>query len=183
MGTVRRPANGPSHSGGDRGRAHFTCCVAGGDYPTPGARIQHLHADLGDFFNDPLGQVTFRDIHAPIIAVNFLMVDFTERNGATRLFPCTHRSRVAPPSLEDEPRWMKRSILCAPAGTTIFRDNRLWHGGTANTSDEIRPMTVMAYTAPWYRCPGSDTPLPRSVYDTLSPRGQELCRHLVKWWE
>lgn len=164
------------------GSPHFTCAVAGGDYSTPGAKIQPLHADMLDFLHDPLGQVTFRDVPAPIIVVNFLMVDFTERNGATRVIPCTHRSRIAPPTLEDEPDWMKRSIVCAPAGTAVFRDIRGWHGGTANRSDQIRPMTATGYYAPWFRSPGPDTPLPRAIYDTLSSRGQELCRNLVNWW-
>src|SRR5215212_5641500 len=36
----------------------YLCMGAGGDYSTPGARIQPLHADMGDFLKDPLGQVT-----------------------------------------------------------------------------------------------------------------------------
>jgi len=46
---------------------------------------------------------------------------------------------------------MKDSILCAPAGTAIVRDVRCWHGGTANTSDQIRPMTSVGYFPHWFR--------------------------------
>jgi ectoine hydroxylase-related dioxygenase (phytanoyl-CoA dioxygenase family) len=158
----------------------YICMGAGGDYSTPGAKIQHLHSDIGDFLKDPLGQVTVRDLPPPFIVVNFLMVEFKEINGAIRFVPGTQRSRHPIPTLEEEPERMKRSILCAPAGTAIIRDVRCWHGGTANRSDEIRPMTSAGYLAPWFRMPRYGDWLPRSLYDTLSPRGQQLCRFLVE---
>jgi ectoine hydroxylase-related dioxygenase (phytanoyl-CoA dioxygenase family) len=130
------------------------------------------------FFNDPLGQTTFRDVPAPFIVVNFLMVDFTKENGAIRFIPGTQRSHHPIPSLEEEPEWMQNSIVCAPAGTGIIRDVRCWHGGTANQSTEIRPMTSVGYFAPWFMVRASVI-LPRALYDTLSPRGQELARTIV----
>jgi ectoine hydroxylase-related dioxygenase (phytanoyl-CoA dioxygenase family) len=160
--------------------ADFTCMGAGGDYSVPGAQIQPLHSDIGDFLNDPLGQVTVRDLPTPFIVVNFLMVDFREINGAIRFVAGTHRSRHPIPSLEEEPERMRRSLLCAPAGTAVIRDVRCWHGGTANRSEEIRPMTSAGYLAPWFRMPQYGDPLPRPVYDTLSPRAQQLCRFLVE---
>jgi hypothetical protein len=51
----------------------YTCMGAGGDYSAPGAAIQPLHSDIGDFLHDPLGQVTVRDLPTPFIVVNFLM--------------------------------------------------------------------------------------------------------------
>ena len=75
---------------------------------------------------------------------------------------------------------MKESILCAPAGTAVIRDVRCWHGGTANDSDEIRPMTSVGYLAPWFRLPDLSPSLPRELYETLSPRGRELARFIVQ---
>jgi ectoine hydroxylase-related dioxygenase (phytanoyl-CoA dioxygenase family) len=162
------------------GSTEYTCMGAGGDYSTPGAQIQPLHSDIGDFLKDPLGQVTVRDLPPPFIVVNFLLVEFQEINGAIRFVPGTQRSRHPIPPLAEEPERMKRSILCAPAGTAIIRDVRCWHGGTANRSEEIRPMTSAGYLAPWFRMPRYGDWLPRSLYDTLSPRGQQLCRFLVE---
>lgn len=162
------------------GSSNYICSGAGGDYSTPGAKIQHLHADIGDVFNDPLGQVTIRDMPSPYIVVNYLMVEFKEINGAIRFVPSTHRSRQPIPKLEEEPERMKRSIICAPAGTAIIRDVRCWHGGTANNSDENRPMMGFGYLAPWFRLPHLEPSLPRTLYETLSPRAQTLCRFIVK---
>ena len=161
------------------GSRDFICSGGGGDYSAPGAKEQHLHADMGDPLKDPLNQVTIHDVPTPYIVVNFLMVDFRKANGAIRFVPGTHRTRQPVPSLEEEPARMKESILCAPAGTAIIRDVRCWHGGTANDSDEIRPMTSVGYLAPWFRLPDLSPSLPRKLYETLSSRGRELTRFIV----
>lgn len=158
--------------------ANFTCSGAGGDYSLPGAEQQPLHSDMGEFLHDPHGLVTFHDVPPPFIVVNFLMTDFTVENGAIRFVPCTQRSRVAPPKLDEEPLWMQTNQLCAPAGTAVIRDVRCWHGGTANRSAQVRPMTSVGYFAPWYRA-RTDKVLPRSHFDALSPRAQALCQLLV----
>ena len=158
----------------------FICTGGGGDYSTPGAKIQHLHADIRDMLRDPLEQITIRDLPPPYIVVNFTMVEFKEINGAIRFIRSTQRSRHPIPTLEEEPEWMKRSILCAPPGTAIVRDVRCWHGGTANRSDEIRPMTSAGYVAPWFRLSNPPGRLPRSVHDTFSPRAKELTRYIVE---
>lgn len=159
--------------------AAFTCMGAGGDYSLPGAQIQRLHSDIGEILHDPLGLVTIHDLPTPFIVVNFPMVDFTRENGAIRFVPTTHRSRTPIPDLDEEPEWMQNSLLCAPAGSAVIRDVRCWHGGTANNSNAPRPMTSVGYYAPWFRA-REEKALPRARYETLSPRAQELCRHLVK---
>jgi len=113
-----------------------------------------------------------------LICVNFLMVDFTRENGAIRQIPCTHRSSAPIPTLEEEPRWMKNCIICAPAGTALIRDVRCWHGGTPNRSDHARPMTNAHYCAPWFRT-GLGKSVPREHFQKLSPRAQHLCRYIV----
>jgi len=155
----------------------FYCGGVGGDYSVPGAKIQPLHADMADFLRDPWNLVTFQDLPTPAIVINFLMVDFTEENGAIRFVPCTQRSRAKVPSLEQEPEWMRNSILCAPGGTAVIRDIRCWHGGTANTSDMIRPMTSAGYLPAWLRY--NEPTLSREVFDSLSPRSQDLCRIML----
>ncbi|MBA3686691.1 MAG: phytanoyl-CoA dioxygenase family protein [Planctomycetes bacterium] len=160
------------------GSEDYTSIGGGGDYCLPGAQMQGLHSDLGDHFKDPLGQIDCRDVPTPFIVVNFPMVDFSEANGATRFVPGTQRSRANIPSLADEPEWMRRNLLCVPAGSALIRDVRCWHGGTPNTSQQIRPMASTGYHAPWFRALRSRD-LPRAVHATLSPRGQRLTDLLV----
>ncbi len=150
---------------------------AGGDYSLPGAQMQVLHSDIPDFFRDPYGLVTYRDVPAPFIVVNYMMVEFTRENGAIRFVPGTQRSRASIPTLEEEPQWMRDSIVCAPAGTAVIRDVRCWHGGTANTSAQTRPMTSAGYTAPWFRFGKGE--VPRSVLEKMSPTARRLCRYYV----
>lgn len=158
----------------------FICPGNGGDFSLPGAEIQPLHSDGNELgFIDPLGQTTTRDLPPVLICVNFPMVDFTMENGAIRQIPCTHRSNAPIPTLEEEPAWMQNSIICAPAGTALFRDVRCWHGGTANNSDRARPMTNAHYYAPWFRT-GMSKSLPRQHFEHMSPRAQELCRYIVE---
>jgi ectoine hydroxylase-related dioxygenase (phytanoyl-CoA dioxygenase family) len=161
------------------GSRDYYATGAGGDYSLPGAEIQPLHSDMGDFFHDPLKLVDFRDVPAPFIVVNYTMIDFMEENGAIRFIPGTQRSKAAIPSLADEPGWMKSNIVCAPANTAVVRDVRCWHGGTANRSRQTRPMTSVGYFAPWYRLPEAKPNLPRRLYEKLSPRGQEIARDIV----
>ena len=157
----------------------YLCALSGGDYSHPGAKIQHLHSDVSDVLKDPLGKVSFFDLPTPVIVVNIPLIDFTELNGATRIIPCTHRTRQHPPSLENEPEWMRQSIVCAPAGTAFIRDARCWHGGTANKSDQIRPMVGTAYCASWFNYSHLQPRLPRRLYDTLSGHGKHICRLIV----
>jgi hypothetical protein len=158
---------------------NFNCGGAGGDYSLPGAQMQPLHKDMGDYFQDPQGVVTFHDTIAPFIVVNFLMVDFSKEVGGTRFVPCTQRHRGPIPSIQDEPRWMQNSIIHAPAGTALVRDVRCWHGGPPNNSQVIRPMTSVGYFAPWYNW-GPTRHLPRALYEKLSPRGKEICQFIVQ---
>ena len=160
--------------------SEFHCWGAGGDYSLPGARIQKLHADITDMLRDPQGRVNVMDLPTPVIVVNFPMVDFTEINGATRFVPGTHRNRDPVPGLEEEPDWMKRSIVCGPAGGAVIRDIRCWHGGTANRSGEIRAMTSVGYSAPWFVWLRREHPLPRPVYDSISDRAKDLTRFIVE---
>lgn len=159
----------------------YVCFGGGGDYSAPGAKIQQLHSDMRDEINDPLGQVVVFDLPAPFIVVNYLVTEFREINGATRFVPGTQRTRLRPPSLDDEPEHWKHSIICAPAGTALVRDVRCWHGGTANRSDEIRIMAGVGYYPHWFRRSEIGYPLSLELYDGLSERGRRMCRSLVDW--
>src|SRR5205085_4992581 len=97
----------------------------------PGHGLQHLHADWhgatapGDYY---------------VCNSIWLLDDFTESNGATRVVPGSHRSGkmakdVMPDPTQPHP---DEVVLKAPAGTVVIFNSHTWHGGTLNRTDRPR---------------------------------------------
>lgn len=107
----------------------------------PGASEQHMHRDHPPLFGD------FDYQHkAPSFALTVAipMIDITHETGTTRLYPGTHRLTAAEsndaPSIDP----------VAPVGSVFIWDYLLYHGGTANRSDDIRPLLYFSYCRPWF---------------------------------
>ncbi|MGB3735399.1 MAG: phytanoyl-CoA dioxygenase family protein [Ilumatobacter sp.] len=161
-----------------------------GDFCLPGAvEYQPLHSDIHDVdterrspyssFQDPLGQISIRDLPCPYVCLNFMPQDMTRLNGPTRQIPGSQRSREPIPTLDDEPEWMRLSTVCpAPAGSVQIRDVRAWHGGTPNLSDEARSIPNLELYAPWFREPLSPG-ITDDDHRRLSPYAQHLTRYVV----
>ena len=172
------------------GSPHYALRAASGDFCLPGAvGYQPLHSDVNDWHNseisrfsafvDPRGQMSVRDLPCPYLCVNFLPQEVTRFNGPTRQIPGTQNSRVAIPSLEQEPEWMRLSTVCpAPAGAIMVRDVRAWHGGTPNISDALRSIPNLEFYAPWFREPMVPG-ISYHEHKRLSERAQYLSRHCV----
>lgn len=164
------------------GSPNYVVGGGGGDLALPGAiEYQGLHADniWAEPF-DPVGGITTRDMPVPVVTINFAMVDLTWENGPIRQIPGTQRSTAPIPSLADEPLELKHSTVCpAPAGTAIIRDNRAWHSGTPNISNEVRSLPNIEYFAPWFRSEGINRCMPHELWCGLSEHGQRICRYVV----
>jgi ectoine hydroxylase-related dioxygenase (phytanoyl-CoA dioxygenase family) len=98
----------------------------------PGEGHQGLHRDDQDHCANALWVVS----------------DFTEENGPTRLVPGSHRSTQAPHEgmadpLDSHP---DEILLFAPAGTLVVIDGYTWHGGTKNNSSEPRHLVSAFFT-------------------------------------
>ncbi len=97
----------------------------------PGQGLQGLHADWkegvepGDYY---------------VCNSIWLLSDFTEDNGATRVVPGSHNSRQHPRDvLEDQKApHPDQVLLTAKAGTVVIFNAHIWHGGTMNRTDEPR---------------------------------------------
>ena len=179
----------------------YNAIGAGGDLCLPGAiEYQALHADFqpnwtlsearvaaavrlgvrlrtqadGETLDHQSRQLIFERT-PPHVTVNFLMSDLTWENGPIRQIPGTQTRAQKPPTLAEEPEWMRLSTLMgAPAGAGVFRDNRAWHGATPNLSREIRAMPNVEYGAPWVDTAPFAGVMPHEVWETLSPRAQRL---------
>jgi phytanoyl-CoA dioxygenase PhyH len=178
---------------------------AGGDLCLPGAiEYQILHYDTREAFDLPperLAQaqrmgielrnagggdsLTDRTRHLvfertpPKVTINFLMSDMTFENGPIRQIPGTQTLAARPPTLADEPAWMRLStVVGAPAGAGVFRDARAWHGATPNLSREIRAMPNVEYTAPWVGASEFEHSMPHEIWAGLSPHAQRICARI-----
>lgn len=97
----------------------------------PGFGLQGLHADWG-------GAVAAGDYS--VCNSIWLLDDFTEHNGATRVVPGSNRSGKSPKDVMADPAQPHPDevLLTAPAGTVVIFNSHTWHGGTLNRTDRPR---------------------------------------------
>ena len=124
----------------------------------PGEPAQPIHRDQWafDFFPFP------SDHHVQCNTI-WALTDFTEENGATRLIP---RSQELPDSFDhtiDETVPAEMSV-----GSCLFYTGKVFHGGGANTSDEVRIAGNITYVVGWLRQEENQyLSVPREVAETL----------------
>jgi ectoine hydroxylase-related dioxygenase (phytanoyl-CoA dioxygenase family) len=119
---------------------------------------QPVHADIGHIWTN---------IYAPpyAVVVNLLLVDTSAENGATEIWPGSHKDTST--SLHADIKVSQEKLdawkaagngpvqLSVKAGTIVVRDIRLWHAGMPNHTDTPRPMIAMIHWAGWYAWKGS----------------------------
>lgn len=120
---------------GDYCLSSHTANIAG-----PGGEAMALHSDQGYAPRS----VPF----ALAMNVMWMLSDFTEENGATRVVPGSHRI-PREPGRDDAASTLAGT---GPAGTALIFDGRIWHGTGANTTAEDRRWGVLTYfVRPWVR--------------------------------
>lgn len=131
----------------------------------PGQEAQALHSDSQ--------LISLRRPH-PCLMLNafWVLTDFTEANGATRIVPGSHKN-PKPPKYGETYETIPAE---APAGSIILFDSQLWHGGGENRSGERRWAISNYYCAGWVR--QQENPflsIPPEMVRTFPPRLQEMC--------
>ncbi|MEE4299050.1 MAG: phytanoyl-CoA dioxygenase family protein [Pseudomonadales bacterium] len=120
---------------GDPLLSSFTANIAG-----PGGVAMDLHSDQ---MYAPIGTG-----HPLVVNVLWMLCDFTEANGATRVVPGSHR-------FEDPVAYLRRRGPSVPAegtaGTALIFDGRVLHGTGANVTDEHRYGLLGYYCQPFVR--------------------------------
>lgn len=103
----------------------------------PGGGTQSLHRDM------PF----VRDI-ALSLNVVWMLDDFTEANGATRVVPRSHLRAEGP---ERDRVYPDEVLAVAPAGTLLLFNTMTWHGGGPNHTDRIRRAFHVHYCRSWVK--------------------------------
>ncbi|OBH61623.1 phytanoyl-CoA dioxygenase family protein [Mycobacterium sp. E2479] len=105
----------------------------------PGEVAQLAHHDDG-FYPIPRPR-------APLAAATIWAIDdFTADNGATVIYPGSHRWGKRRPGPSDQ-----ALPVVMPAGSCVFFVGTLWHGGGANNSGRDRLAVTAQYCQPWLR--------------------------------
>ena len=151
--------------------------------------------------NSPDAQVIHRDqLHLfpdlPIalpphmLVVHIPLVDFTEANGSTEVWPGTHlitdhEARIDPADigrvggLEDRAQTLPSIRTNMPAGSTLVRDMRVWHRAMPNRTEHRRTMLSLVYHRHFpslgYQSRAAE-PLAAGIMDGLSVRAQRIFR-------
>ncbi|WP_317167994.1 phytanoyl-CoA dioxygenase family protein [Spirosoma taeanense] len=70
----------------------------------------------------------------------WLLDDFTESNGSTRIVPKTHKLNRLPDEVMADPndKHPDEIRIIAPAGSVFIFNSHVWHGGTTNLTDKDR---------------------------------------------
>lgn len=130
-----------------------------GNVNMPGSTYQPLHFDRP--FTWKTKQAAEADgedwpPRATTLSCSVALEDITTANGATEIYPGTHRETAvtkwargerpdAHPDLLE--KWGPPTRMIIPAGGICFRDPRMWHRGMPNPSGEVRPMIAMTFHA------------------------------------
>jgi hypothetical protein len=134
----------------------------------PGESAQLAHHDDG-FYPIPRPR-------APLAAATIWAIDdFTADNGATVLFPGSHRWGQRRPGPDDA-----ALPVVMPAGSCVFFVGTLWHGGGANTTGHGRLAVTAQYCQPWLRPMEAFTlSIPRADARTLSADIQRMIGYSI----
>ncbi len=110
----------------------------------PGAKQQHIHRDGPLLFDAGISPIL--PCHALTVAMP--LIDMNENHGCTAIWSGSHRwkerNEEVPPVAPE-----------IPAGSCALWDFRLYHGGTPNQSDRVRPLVYGTFARRWYQDPNN----------------------------
>jgi len=129
--------------------------------PLKGYKGQQLHADSLPGLNIPLST-----------NVLWMLDDFNQENGATRIVPGSHKRREYPKNgkvYKDEKR------IFGKKGSLLIFNPSMWHGGGANYSTKGRWGVVLGYYR-WFKKPSFDfmQNTPKKIYNKMTSKQKAL---------
>lgn len=147
-------------------------CQLATDTPLRGSEFQAWHTDTPLLFPE----TNDNDTPSFQIAVNFPLVDVGDEIGPLETTDGTHRMNKADVLAAIERGETKGRRILMKLGDVMIRDVRQVHRGTPNLTDTPRPMVVIGYSRRWLHRPEVQIRLPRSTFESMSPRGKQLVR-------
>jgi ectoine hydroxylase-related dioxygenase (phytanoyl-CoA dioxygenase family) len=130
--------------------------------PLLGNKGQQLHSDS-----------RLPGINYCIVAnVLWMLDDFTEQNGATRIVPGSHKLMQF---AEDGKVYDEEILVTGKKGSAIIFNANLWHGGGGNYDGASRWALALGY-ARWFIKPAFDYMLntPKEIFDKLTDKQKDI---------
>jgi ectoine hydroxylase-related dioxygenase (phytanoyl-CoA dioxygenase family) len=152
------------------------CFYLSADAPLPGSDYQVVHSDQMAFF--PESTIT---LPPSGIVLNIPLVDVTEDNGPMEAWPggtqLMPENLNNPLHIEAASALIKPVRMVMPKGSLLIRDLRMWHRGTPNNSDAVRPNLAVIYARKWWLGGYQESlGITREKFDALSERAKQLFR-------
>ena len=113
----------------------------------PGRKALPVGSITRERFDTDLGDAPPAIAPAAAVNVLWMLVDFTAKNGGTRVVPGSHLYGRQP----DENSDMEAVAAEAPAGTALIIDARIWHGTGANATGGQRLALLTTFCGPQFR--------------------------------
>jgi len=104
-----------------------------------GALAQFPHRDQ-DMWQGALGEVEY------LVNVTWPLTSFTEENGATIIWPCSHGVEA----LVEEPKEAPIVVVAQPGDAIVFLGSTL-HGAGGNRSEGVRRGIIVSYCLGWLK--------------------------------
>lgn len=121
----------------------------------PGEGLQALHTDfsLGTGDTRRFVETAVEPGQYRVCNSIWLLDEFTEENGATRVVPGSHRWNRVPSKELSQPTdpHPDEQLIIFPAGTVVIFNGHTWHGGTLNVSDRPRRALHSSFSDRAYR--------------------------------
>lgn len=137
----------------------------------PGASRQHQHIDGPIRFDQAAGRGKrayrgdLSDLPPYAVTLCVPLCDLDETNGATVVWPGSHRAalRPRPPGLAEVRRKFAAEQMVGAFGRSFLFDYRTFHCGMPNYSREPRPLLMFVFTRRWFRDPNLTEVVPNVV--------------------
>lgn len=111
--------------------------------PLPAGSIRRDRFDRDQLEPPPMVSI------AACANIMWMLDDFSEANGATRIVPGSHLAGRQPDPARDQDVATIGAV--GPAGSAMVFDGRLWHGTGANTGNRRRMGLLTTFCGPQFR--------------------------------
>jgi hypothetical protein len=149
----------------------------GCDVPLRGSVRQEAHVD----YRHPLFEEA-PDLPLPVymLAVSFGLVRIAPEHGPIEIAPGTHQMPRSHALDAVNSGAIKMESVHLEIGDVLIRHPWALHRGTPNRTDAPRALVTIRYVRRWYADDSREVnPIPRAVWDSLTPEQQRLLRFPV----